>query len=261
MSKNIDKYTNLDLNNIDDFINISNIIAKNPERLIFTKYCRNLINFILNFSKFNFLFGYLSDINKKILNDFDNKKSYILDLISINNVLIIMIKNNNFLLNEFKDIKSTWEPLDQYIRYLQNLDKPNYFLKLPLIGEIKADRLYIETILLEDRLAKFNNNEHKIYKLDIFNYFFNLSKKIVKIKYDIKIRNFINNFSKGENDKIKLMNHAVEYYKNILQYNPNVKEYIIPYEEINKNAKINLNLPILAISGLSLLLAVALKMN
>ena len=70
MSINIDKYANFGLDQIDEFMNVGIQISNDPDKIIFTKYCRNFINFILNFSNFNFLFEYLSDINRKIFNRF-----------------------------------------------------------------------------------------------------------------------------------------------------------------------------------------------
>ena len=110
-------------------------------------------------------------------------------------------------------------------------------------------------VLLEERLKNKKLNESNIYLSDLYNFFFNLSLKIIKLKSNDKINKIIVDFSNdNNNNKLRIISNIIPYYKDILQLNPKVKEYLIPVrKEDNKNT--NFNLPILALGGVSLAIA------
>ena len=152
MENLVDSFTNFTKEEITDFIKFGNNLANNPERIVFTKYCRNLINFLINNTKFNYLLSFLSDVNSHILSNFEENKVYLKEIINLNNNLLIMIKEDNLKQKRFDDLKSENLMINNYIIYLQNLNNFNYYEKLFIVGNDEIDRVYINLIVLKDTI-------------------------------------------------------------------------------------------------------------
>ena len=259
----MNKYNNLNPISIqiDEFITDSNDLIINLNYNSFGEYSRVYINFLINHTKFIFLFEYLSNINSLILKDFDNNSEFIYVLINANNLLIKMIESNNYDLNKFKTLNIKWSPLLNYINYLINLDNYEYFINLTNIGAAEPDKLYISILILEDRIDKYIKTEKKIFTIDINNYYYNL---IDRFNIYLKKKNFETdqllrlkkNFLKN-NDKIFVIINSINFLKKKIIDDPDIKEYINEPEKKNNNISISL----ITIGGLTLLISLATQLK
>jgi len=261
----MNKYNNLKpvSSQIDKFIIDSNNLIINLNYTNFGSYSRVYINFLINHTKFVFLFEYLSYINALILKDFDNNSKYIYILININNLLIKMIENNNYDLNKFRTLNADWEPLSDYINYLINLDNYEYFINLKIIGLSTPDKLYVDIMILEDRIANYIKTENKIFLIDINNYFYNLinrfkiylenknykTDKLLKLK-----KQFLKN-----NDKNNIILNSIKFLKNKIIDDKDIKNYTSNQNIIKKKEDNNIGIPLITIGSITLLAGLAAK--
>ena len=66
MENLIDNFSNFNKEQINDFKKVGLDICIESERICFTKYCRNLINFLIDNTKLNYLIEFLSEVNSEI---------------------------------------------------------------------------------------------------------------------------------------------------------------------------------------------------
>lgn len=270
MEEIIDLYSNFSKENIDDFINVGVNLYLNLDKISFIKYCRNLINFLINNTKFNYLIDFLSDVNSEIIKDYEKNKVHIKYLIEINNILLVMIKNNTFDDIKFKNLsESNFVKLNNYIYYLKNINNLNYHKKLFIVGSNKVDRIYIHMLVCSEFLKKFNTND-LTYINDVFNNFFCLLLKLkeyYKENNNLKnlddINNIINKFDRNMN--INYIEKSVNKILFNMSIIPEIKTYVdssnikIPEYKKSNTRRNNYDTPLIIATSLTIISAIIIK--
>jgi hypothetical protein len=247
IEKSINKFSSLDLSGIDEYYEIgekiSAITSNDIEfKRVFSLYCRNYCNFLINHTDFNYLLEVYNNVNSEIINDFTNNNIYIKTLINTNNKIFKMVKTDNFNINLDDIILSNWEPLDIYIKLLKkiNIEDNTVFDK----GDILPMRIWVDTLVLNDRLENLKNlkdAKKKIAMYDIYRFFHWISlryKKLLTNKNDKsqikKVDLYIKKLSKNINDTTKqnIIIEAIGIYQNYLK---NLKEMADKIPSCHKN--------------------------
>jgi len=270
MEGTIDQYSNFNKEQIDEFKKIGIDLCLQSERICFTKYCRNLINFLINNTKFNYLIEFLSQVNSEILNDYDSNKHHIKELVNLNNILLSMIQTENFIPEDFNALKSDFEILNNYISYLKDLNNMTYYHRIFIIGSDKVDRIYINFIVAKDTISKYDGN-NITYLNDIINNFHCLTNKLMnyyehnnEIKNLNNIQNIIKNFNNNRN--IDYISKSIDNILLIMSDIPEIKPYV-ESANIKRKPKIfnkedkNYEIPLIIGAGFTFALAVALKLS
>lgn len=264
MEKEIDLYTNFSNKDIEEFKKVGINLCQDLDRICFTKYCRNLVNFIINNTKFNYLIEFLSQVNSEILNDYQNNKHYVKEIINLNNILLDMIKNEEFIPEHFQGITSDMNIISQYISFLTMLNDINYNNNICIVGSYKIDRIYINYLVTKDAILKYDGQDI-IYLNDIYNNFICLSSKIAKyyqnqpdkkniinnIIFNFKSKKNINYVSKSIDEILLLMNDIKEIQPYVDSFKPRI---------VSKKEK-NLELPLILGATITLGLAFALRLS
>jgi len=264
----IDQYSNFNKEQIDEFQKIGIDLCLQSEIICFTKYCRNLINFIINNTEFNYLIEFLSQINSEILNDYDSKKQYIKELVNLNNILLSMIQTEDFKTDNFNFLKSDYIILNNYISYLKDLNNMAYYNRIIIIGSDKVDRIYINFMVAKDTISKYEGN-NITYLNDIINNFHCLAYKLInyyennkEIKSLNNIHDIIKNFNNNRN--IDYISKSID---NILIIMSDIHE-IKPYVEssrrpklITKEYKKNYEIPLIIAASFTFAIGVVLKLS
>jgi hypothetical protein len=268
MENEIDLYTNFSTKDIEDFKIVGIKLCQNLDRICFTKYCRNLINFIINNTKFNFLIEFLSQVNSEILNDYQENKKYVKEIINLNNILLDMIKSNEFKPENFNKFTSDFNIISNYIYYLTKLNDINYYKNIYIVGSYKIDRIYINYLVTKNTILEFDG-KNITYLNDIYNNFICLSNKALiyfKDQEQIENANFINNIVTKFNNK-KNIDYVKKSINQIMLIMNNVEEiqpYIDSYRKnrsVETNPSKNFDLSIILGTTITLAFALALKLS
>lgn len=203
MEEIIDKYHDFKIEEIDQYINLGDNLKDKANTISLSKYCRNLNNFLINYTKFNYLHEFLSDVNSTILNNFDKNKKYISLLITINNILLKMIKDDIFYLEIFQKYESDLSILNNYIYYLRNLNNELYHENMTIVGSNKPDRIYINILIILDTVKNYIDDCKKYYYNDIINNYFCTLYKLLNFYYH-----------NNENNNFKIINNIIENFPN-----------------------------------------------
>ena len=203
MEEIIDKYHDFKIEEIDQYINLGDNLKDKVNTISLSKYCRHLSNFLINYTKFNYLNEFLSDVNSTILNNFDKNKKYISLLITINNILLKMIKDDIFYLEIFQKYESDLSILNNYIYYLRNLNNELYHENMTIVGSNKPDRIYINILIILDTLKNYTYDGKKYYSNDIVNNYFCTLYKLLNFYH-----------KNNENNNFKIINKIIENFPN-----------------------------------------------
>ncbi len=233
IENSINKFSSLDLSGIDEYYligeKISLINTNDSEfKRVFSLYCRNYCNFLINHTDFNYLLEVYNNVNSEIIKNFTDNFIYIKLLVEVNNKILIMVKNDNFNLNLDNLQLSSWEPLDIYIQLLKkiNIEDNNVFDK----GIILPMRIWVDTLVLNDRIQNLekiaNNHKKNVAKYDIYRFFHWISlryKKLLKQKNENlqinRVNRYIKKLSQNINDTTKnnIIIEAIGTYQNYIK--------------------------------------------
>ena len=245
----INKYSSMNKNDIFDFINLGNKIRKIKllDRDIFGKYCRNLCNFLINHTDLNYLVEVFNNLNSEMISNYNQNKQYIKQIIYANNKLLTLI--NSDYKNENKLEKSNWQPLDEYIKIINNIT--NYDGLYYNFGETKSLRLWVDLHIIENRIILIKKKELiNVPELsDLLRYFNWITFRLLTKIKSKNLRNkllFNIEYIQSENkinDKVYLIDNSIEYYKNIL-LNDKSLVAILPRSINDKKERKNINIPL-----------------
>lgn len=258
MESKIDLYTNFYKEDVDGFIKIGNELCIDLDKVCFTKYCRNLINFLINNTLFNYLINFLSDVNSEILKNYSEYKIYVVEIITLNNILLEMVKNNRFEIEKFSKFNSKFKILNDYILFLKNLDNKEYYKNLYCVGSNNIDRIYINLVVTKDTIKKCNSKD-VIYNIDLYNNFICLSNKLIKY---YKLRKNFNNVIKIESIKEnnKNLNKSINDILLMMEEIEEIKPYTKNLTLVQSKNDNDFKLPLILGTGITLILAISLKL-
>jgi len=255
IKEKIATFSSFDEKDIDNYIKTGiklekNLDISNCSRQSFGIYCRNMCNFLINHTEFNYLIEVYNETNSNILKNFKNNIIYAKIIISYNNYLLKMIKSNDFCSKMVDNEKYTkWQPLDDYLFLLKNINTETF--EIIKYGDNKPMRIWVDTKVLEDRINKLEDIQtNNIVLYDIYRYYLwiaykylsHLEKKNQKKKIETTNK-FINRFKylcQTKTDRLAVIIQTIRNFQQDLIRTRELAD-ILPKEELDKNDKKYLN--------------------